>query len=66
MKLSLHGRIGAIALTGAVALSLTACGSDDPTGSGDSTSGAPEQASELSGDLNGAGATSQSCGGVEA
>ena len=35
MKLSLHGRIGAIALTGAVALSLTACGSDDPTGSGD-------------------------------
>lgn len=59
MKLSLHGRIGAIALTGAVALSLAACGSDDPTGSGDSTSGASEQASELSGDLNGAGATSQ-------
>ncbi|GEL99865.1 phosphate ABC transporter substrate-binding protein PstS [Cellulomonas terrae] len=59
MKLSLHGRIGTIALTGAVALSLAACGSDDPTGSGDSTSGAPEQASELSGDLNGAGATSQ-------
>ncbi|KQY46028.1 phosphate ABC transporter substrate-binding protein PstS [Cellulomonas sp. Root137] len=58
MKLSLHGRIGAIALTGALALSLAACGSDDPTGSGDTTD-APAQTSELSGDLNGAGATSQ-------
>ena len=57
MKLSLHGRIGAIALTGAVALSLTACGSDDPTGSGD-VAAAPDAAA-LSGDLNGAGATSQ-------
>ncbi|WP_315097837.1 phosphate ABC transporter substrate-binding protein PstS [uncultured Cellulomonas sp.] len=57
MKLSLHGRIGAIALTGALALSLAACGSDDPTGSG-ATTDAPEQ-STLSGDLNGAGATSQ-------
>ena len=56
MKLSLHGRTGAIALTGVLALSLAACGSDDPTGSGNAA--APSQ-STLSGELNGAGATSQ-------
>lgn len=59
MKLSLHGRIGAIALTGAVALSLAACGSDDPTGSGDVAAAPDASAVTLSGDLNGAGATSQ-------
>ncbi|MBO3100767.1 phosphate ABC transporter substrate-binding protein PstS [Cellulomonas fengjieae] len=57
MKLSLHGRTGAIALTGILALTLTACGSDDPTGSGNAST-TPEQ-STLSGELNGAGATSQ-------
>ena len=59
MKLSLHGRIGAIALTGALALSLAACGSDDPTGSGDAVRRPRRGRRRLSGDLNGAGATSQ-------
>lgn len=60
MKLSLHRRAGAVALTGALLLSLAACGSDDATGTGDTTpSGDASAASELSGDLNGAGASSQ-------
>ncbi|WP_448059038.1 phosphate ABC transporter substrate-binding protein PstS [Cellulomonas hominis] len=61
MKLS-HGRIGAIALTGVLALALTACGSDDPTGSSGDTTGdasAPAEVSALSGELNGSGASSQ-------
>ncbi|AEI10910.1 phosphate ABC transporter substrate-binding protein PstS [Cellulomonas gilvus] len=61
MKLSLHGRVGAVALVGALALTLTACGSDDPIGNG-ATNGSPtegEAPSGLSGELSGAGATSQ-------
>lgn len=64
MKLSLHGRVGAVALVGALALSLAACGSDDPLdtdasaapGAGETTSG---ETSTLSGELDGAGASSQ-------
>lgn len=60
MKLSLQRRAGAVALVGALAISLAACGSDDATGeatsSGDATEAAP---TDLSGDLNGAGASSQ-------
>ncbi len=65
MKLSLHGRVGAVALVGALALALAACGSDDPIGgatSGAGASGAPSSgapAGDLSGELNGAGASSQ-------
>jgi phosphate transport system substrate-binding protein len=59
VKLSLHRRAGAVALTGALALTLAACGSDDPTGTGDATSGSDESVSTLSGELNGAGASSQ-------
>jgi len=61
VKLSLHGRVGAVALVGALALTLTACGSDDPIGNG-ATNGSPtegEAPSGLSGELSGAGATSQ-------
>ncbi|RMI12663.1 phosphate ABC transporter substrate-binding protein PstS [Cellulomonas triticagri] len=58
MKLN-RGRTGALALAGVVALSLTACGSDDPTGSG--TTGGTDSGSEstLAGELVGAGASSQ-------
>ncbi|NMR20333.1 phosphate ABC transporter substrate-binding protein PstS [Cellulomonas fimi] len=60
MKLSLHRRVGAIALTGALAISLAACGSDNPTGAADPTAGGDDTAgSELSGALDGAGASSQ-------
>ncbi len=62
MNLSLHRRVGLIALTGALGLSLAACGSDDPVGAAPAE-GADEQATtsgtELSGDLVGAGASSQ-------
>jgi len=60
VNLSLHRRVGAIALTGAVALSLAACGSDNPTSTtpADEVTG-PAAASELSGDIEGAGASSQ-------
>jgi phosphate transport system substrate-binding protein len=56
-----RGRTGALALAGVVALSLTACGSDNPTG--DTTSGGSDATggseSSLSGELVGAGASSQ-------
>lgn len=61
MKLSFQRSVGAVALTGALALTLAACGSDDPAanaatgGSGEQT----EATSTLSGELNGAGASSQ-------
>ncbi|WP_282948528.1 phosphate ABC transporter substrate-binding protein PstS [Cellulomonas endometrii] len=57
MKLN-RGRTGALALAGVVALSLTACGSDNPTGStSESSDGGSE--STLSGELVGSGASSQ-------
>ncbi|CAM5788829.1 phosphate ABC transporter substrate-binding protein PstS [Cellulomonas persica] len=65
MKLSLHGRVGAVALVGALALTLAACGSDDPladaTGGAGTTGAATSEApaSDLAGELNGAGASSQ-------
>ncbi|GII97690.1 phosphate ABC transporter substrate-binding protein (PhoT family) [Sediminihabitans luteus] len=59
MKLSRFSRVGAAAVaTGALALTLTACGSDDPVGS-TGGSDAPSEASELSGELNGAGSSAQ-------
>jgi phosphate transport system substrate-binding protein len=54
-----RGRTGALALAGVVALSLTACGSDNPTGATTETSGGDTAASSLSGELVGAGASSQ-------
>lgn len=60
VKLSLHRRAGAIALASALALSLAACGSDDPTASGDTDPADDESmAADLSGTLSGAGASSQ-------
>jgi phosphate transport system substrate-binding protein len=59
VNLSLHRRAGAIALTGALALSLTACGSDNPVATAPAAADATEAGSELSGDLVGAGASSQ-------
>ena len=59
MKLSLHRRVGAVALTGALAISLAACGSDNATGDAAPSGDATEAATDLSGDLNGAGASSQ-------
>jgi len=66
VKLSLHGRVGAVALVGALALSLAACGSDDPIGdsTGSSTTdaatpGTEAPASTLSGELSGAGSSAQ-------
>jgi len=56
VTLSRHSRIGAAAFVGAVALALTACGSSGGTGA--STTGA-SKAPSLSGELNGAGASSQ-------
>ena len=58
MKLSLHRSVGAVAVIGALALSLAACGSDNATGS----SAAPASASaapKLSGELSGAGSSAQ-------
>jgi len=63
---SFHGRVGAVALAGALALTLAACGSDNPTGdapttgetSGNGGSGDSE-APALSGELNGAGSSAQ-------
>jgi phosphate transport system substrate-binding protein len=54
-----RGRTGALALAGVVALSLTACGSDNPTGGSSETSGGDTATSDLSGELVGAGASSQ-------
>lgn len=58
VKLSIQRRVGAVALTGALALSLAACGSDNATGTA-TTSGSGAPASKLSGDLNGAGSSAQ-------
>jgi phosphate transport system substrate-binding protein len=55
VKLSLHHRVGAVALTGALVLSLAACGSDNATGA--STKAATGAA--LSGELSGAGSSAQ-------
>jgi phosphate transport system substrate-binding protein len=59
VKLSLHRRVGAVALTGALAISLAACGSDNATDTATPSGDATAAASDLSGDLNGAGASSQ-------
>ncbi|WP_298461784.1 phosphate ABC transporter substrate-binding protein PstS [uncultured Cellulomonas sp.] len=60
MNVSLHRRVGAIALTGALALSLAACGSDNPVGEAGTDVDAPGTTeTELSGDLAGAGASTQ-------
>ncbi|MGV8967090.1 MAG: phosphate ABC transporter substrate-binding protein PstS [Cellulomonas sp.] len=59
MKLSLHRRVGAVALTGALAISLAACGSDNATGTATPSGDATSAASDLSGDLNAAGSSAQ-------
>lgn len=60
MKLPLLGRIGAVALAGTLALTLSACGSDNaadtPAASGD---GSEAPASTLSGTLSGGGSSAQ-------
>ena len=59
MKLN-RGRTGALALAGVVALSLTACGSDNPTGAAETSGGSDTgSTSSLSGELAGSGASSQ-------
>jgi phosphate transport system substrate-binding protein len=63
VKLNRHSRLVATAAMGVLALSLAACGSDNPTG--DTTEGAAggeettAPAADLAGELNGAGASSQ-------
>ena len=63
MKLNRHSRLAATAAMGVVALTLAACGSDNPTGetAGSAAAGGEETAAtaDLSGELNGAGASSQ-------
>ncbi|WP_029291644.1 phosphate ABC transporter substrate-binding protein PstS [Cellulomonas sp. HZM] len=59
MKLSLPSRVGAVALAGVLAFSLTACGSDDPTGDSGATSGSTSGGSALKGELNGVGSSAQ-------
>jgi phosphate transport system substrate-binding protein len=59
VNLSLHRRLGVLALTGAMAVALTACGSDDPVGAAADADGGTGSGSELSGNLEGAGASSQ-------
>jgi len=59
VKLSLPSRVGAVALAGVLALSLTACGSDDPVGDGPSAGGSAGTTDGLSGDLNGVGSSAQ-------
>jgi len=55
-----RGRTGALALAGVVALSLTACGSDNPTGAAETSGGTDSgSTSSLSGELAGSGASSQ-------
>ncbi|MBD7917320.1 phosphate ABC transporter substrate-binding protein PstS [Cellulomonas sp. Sa3CUA2] len=58
MKLTPHSRFGAVALTGALALTLAACSSGSSAEPG-ATSGAGDAPAELSGSLAGAGASSQ-------
>jgi len=62
VKLNRHSRLAATAVMGALALTLAACGSDNATG--DASAAAPsasggETMAALSGELNGAGASSQ-------
>ncbi len=57
MKLS-HSVLGATALTGVLALTLAACGSDNPTGT-TQPSGSTSAGSTLSGELNGSGSSAQ-------
>ena len=61
MKLSLNRSVGAVALISAMALSLAACGSDNATGDDATTAGGATTSAgpALSGDLNGAGASTQ-------
>ncbi|WP_338403852.1 phosphate ABC transporter substrate-binding protein PstS [Cellulosimicrobium arenosum] len=62
MKLSRFSRAGSTVVIGALALTLAACGSDDPVGDagGDSgTESSTDAATDLSGELSGAGASSQ-------
>ncbi len=59
MKLPLLGRIGAVALVGTLALTLSACGSDDATGTPSSDTGSQAPESTLSGTLNGGGSSAQ-------
>jgi phosphate transport system substrate-binding protein len=60
VKLSLPSRVGAVALAGVLALSMTACGSDDPVGDSPSASGdSTGEAGGLSGELNGVGSSAQ-------
>lgn len=58
MKLSLNRRVGAVALTGVLAISLAACGSDNPTGAA-TAAGGETAPSDLKGDLNAAGSSAQ-------
>lgn len=57
MKLTPHRRIGAVALTGVVALTLAACSSGSSAEPGETSGG--DASTELSGSLAGAGASSQ-------
>ena len=60
MKLPLLGRIGAVALVGTLALTLSACGSDNAIDAPAASGGASEApASTLSGSLNGGGSSAQ-------
>ncbi|WP_245885995.1 phosphate ABC transporter substrate-binding protein PstS [Xylanimonas oleitrophica] len=62
MKLSRISRAGSVALVGALALTLAACGSDNPTGDAPENTGAPaaeSPAGDISGTFSGAGASSQ-------
>lgn len=59
MKLPLLGRIGAVALVGTLALTLSACGSDNATGTPSTDASSDGPASTLSGTLNGGGSSAQ-------
>ena len=59
MKLPLLGRIGAVALVGTLALTLSACGSDNATGDAPAGTGSAAPDSTLSGTLNGGGSSAQ-------
>jgi phosphate transport system substrate-binding protein len=61
VKLSRFTRAGSAVAVGALALALAACGSDDPNAAGGSAAGAAEagETTELAGELNGGGASSQ-------
>lgn len=59
MKLSLSRGVGAVALLGAVALALAACGSDNATGTATTAAAGSTPAVQLSGELNGAGSSAQ-------